>query len=326
MNTKILYVLVSSPGDIYLEQASLSVRSLRDHNPSARVALLTDRTSFEGFRERGVPGVDFTGLFDEVTVEELDPSLSGMQRSRLLKTGMGLYVKGDFLYIDTDTIICRDLSGIDDCPYALAACLDIHSPLPDHTHRDSIISLCRRVGFDASGVTDYFNSGVILVRESEESRKFFSLWQGNYLEGSKAGVHSDQPSFARTNAALGNPFRRLDDSWNCQAMSGVRYLGEAKIFHYLCTCASPQENGHLYRLHDRAELRRLDSEGWAPFEALLEDPLSGFAPYTLVLSGEDLHFLRTRRYRWLRKHFRRGKFSLLEFILKVWDHLFPRRK
>lgn len=215
MNTKILYVLVSSPGDIYLEQASLSVRSLRDHNPSSKAVLLTDRASFDAFGGRGVPGVDFASLFDEVIVEDLDPALSGMQRSRLLKTGMGLYVKGDFLYIDTDTIICRDLSEIDGCPYTLAACLDIHSPLPDHTHRDSIISLCRRVGFDAGGVSEYFNSGVILVRESPESRKFFTLWQENYLEGSKAAVYSDQPSFAKTNAALGNPIRRLDDSWNC---------------------------------------------------------------------------------------------------------------
>ena len=326
MNTKILYVLVSSPGDIYLAQACLSVHSLRSHNPRIKVTLLTDSLSLDGFKGRGVPGEDFSSLFDEVVVKELDASLSGMQRSRLLKTGMRNYVDGDFLFIDTDTIICHSLEEADSLDLDLGACLDIHVPLSVHSHRDAILSLCRRIGFDAAGVEEYFNSGVMLVRDTEQNRRFFSLWQQNYLEGCKAGVYSDQPSLAKTNAMCGSPLKRLPDEWNCQAMSGVRYLGGSIVFHYLCTCASDKSNGYLYRLHDRAELRRLGSEGLAPFEDLLEDPLKGFAPDTLILTGEDLHFLRTRRYRWMRGRFRRGGFSLLEFLLKVRDHLFPRRK
>ena len=45
---------------------------------------------------------------------------------------------------------------------------------------------------------------------------------------------------------------------------------------------------------------------------------------TQLFAGEDLYFFRTRRYRALRKGFRRGKFSMLEFLLKVRDHLFGR--
>lgn len=322
---KILYVLVSSPGDIYLEQAALSVHSLRRHNPGIKVTLLTDRLSRDAFGGRGVKGEDFISLFDEVIVKELDASLSGMQRSRLLKTGMRNYVDGDFLYVDTDTLFCRQLPE-NEPEVDFGACLDIHVPLSVHSHRDAILSLCRRIGFDASGVEEYFNSGVMLVRDNEQNRRFFSLWQQNYLEGCKAGVYSDQPSLAKTDAAFQGCISRLPDEWNCQAMSGVRYLGGSIVFHYLCTCASDKSNGYLYRLHDRAELRRLGSEGLAPFEDLLEDPLKGFAPDTLILTGEDLHFLRTRRYRWMRGRFRRGGFSLPEFLLKVRDHLFPRRK
>jgi len=49
--------------------------------------------------------------------------------------------------------------------------------------------------------------------------------------------------------------------------------------------------------------------------------MKGFAPVVRVTVGEDLHFFQTRRYRWLRSRFRRGRFSLLEFLLKVKDHL-----
>ena len=317
MKTKVLYVLVTTGEDIYAEQALLSVHSLRRREPEAYVTLLTDRLSWnilasrEGYLER----------FDDVVVRDLDPTFSPMTRSRLLKTGMRSYVDGDFLYIDTDTLICRPLRSIDEVDCDLAACQDLHNPLEAHTHRDAIVSLCRRIGFDVSAERDYFNGGVILVRDTPVSHAFFDFWQAFYREGAKAGVHSDQPSLARANASSGHPIQLLSDKWNCQSMSGVRYLGQAIIFHYLCTNTAPKENGLLYRLHDKQELLRLRTEGLAPFEDLLEDPISGFASSTLILSGEDLYFLRTRRYRWLRSRYRRGGFSLLEFCLKVWDHL-----
>ena len=42
MKTKIVYVLVSDEKDLYLEQAWLSVYSLRLHNPTAYVVVLMD--------------------------------------------------------------------------------------------------------------------------------------------------------------------------------------------------------------------------------------------------------------------------------------------
>lgn len=317
MKTKILYVLVTTGEDIYAEQALLSVHSLRRREPEAFVTLLTDRLS----RDVLAAGEGRLACFDEVVVHDLDPALSPMTRSRLLKTGMRNYVDGDFLYIDTDTLICRPLRSIDEVDADLAACYDLHNPLEAHTHRDAIVSLCARIGFDVSAERDYFNGGVMLVRDTPATHAFFAAWQAFYREGARAGVHSDQPSLAQANAATGHPLRLLPDVWNCQAMSGVRYLGGAIIFHYLCTNAAPKENGLLYRLHDREELLRLRTEGYAPFEDLVEDPLQGFAPSTLILSGEDLYFLRTRRYRWLRGRFQRGRMSLLEFLLKVRDHL-----
>ena len=41
MKTKILYVLVSSEADVYLEQALVSAYSARRHNPDAVLTLLS---------------------------------------------------------------------------------------------------------------------------------------------------------------------------------------------------------------------------------------------------------------------------------------------
>ena len=42
MKTKIVYVLVSDERDLYLEQAWLSLYSLRLHNPTTHVVVLVD--------------------------------------------------------------------------------------------------------------------------------------------------------------------------------------------------------------------------------------------------------------------------------------------
>ena len=47
MNTKIVYCLVSSEKDIYLEQAWVSIYSLRLHNPCTTVILVLDKLTAE---------------------------------------------------------------------------------------------------------------------------------------------------------------------------------------------------------------------------------------------------------------------------------------
>ena len=102
MRTKLLYILVSTPADVYLEQAYVSAASARRHNPEACLTLLTDMATESTLGSRGPQDAAFRALFDEVVVAQLDATLTPMQRSRLLKTGMRDYVKGDFLFIDAD--------------------------------------------------------------------------------------------------------------------------------------------------------------------------------------------------------------------------------
>ena len=128
MKTKLLYILVSTPKDVYLEQAYVSVASARRRNPGAHITLLTDTVTEASFGQRGAQDAAFRALFDEVVVAPLDPSLPAMKRSRLLKTGMRQYVEGNFLFIDADTVVVRSLEEIDSVEASLAACRDLHAP------------------------------------------------------------------------------------------------------------------------------------------------------------------------------------------------------
>ena len=80
---KYVYVLASSVKDFYLEQAYISMFSLKHHMPDAHVVLLTDDityASFVGLRKEELR------YADEVIPVPLDAAYNQRQRSRLLKT------------------------------------------------------------------------------------------------------------------------------------------------------------------------------------------------------------------------------------------------
>ena len=321
MKTKLLYILVSDPADVYLEQAYVSATTCARHNPDATLVLLTDRQTADGWLQESPLSAPFKALFKEIKVVDLDASLPPMQRSRLLKTGMREYVKGDFLFIDADTVVARPLDGIDSVEAALAAAPDLHSTFREHPHRQATINMCRKLGYDPSGDDYYFNSGVLLVRDTEANHDFFRKWRKNYLEGYEKGIRPDQPSLAKTRA--GDGITRLPDVWNVEVQNGVRYLRDAFIVHYMVTNVGSGPQDSLFLLNRKEVLLKMRREGaiTPEIQEVMADPFKGYAPVTQVFAGDDLHLFRTRRYRWLRSHYKPGKRSFLEWLLKVRDHL-----
>ena len=316
MKTKVLYVLVSGPGDLYLGQAFVSMYSVKRHTPGAHIVLLTDHVSDRTFAG---PRAELLRYVDEKVVIDLPEDLTAQERSRLLKTGMGLYVGGDFLYVDCDTVIVRPLDSIDGIPFRLAAVRDAHCAFRDSPYREANLHAGARLGWPVEGEDRYFNGGVMLVREDAQTRAFFQGWQDNLRACWKVGLWMDQPALAKTDFEQGHPLQELPDGWNCQLKHGIKYLKEAFVVHYLTT--NPSEK--LFLLNDPSVLEAV--QGGELSEAILrtvEDPFEGIASCTHTLCGEELYLLRTRRYRCLRKHFRRGRFSLAEWLLKVYDHLF----
>ena len=321
MKTKLLYILVSGPSDVYLEQAFVSASSCARHTPGASMTLLTDKATADGWLYGNPLSKAFTALFSEVLVAPLDPAIPAMKRSRLLKTGMREYVKGDFLFIDADTVIASPLDAIDSFKADLAAAPDLHSAFLEHPHRQATINMCRKLDYDPSGDEFYYNSGVLLVRDTDANHDFFREWQKNYLAGYEKGIRPDQPSLAKTNA--GRQIVRLPDVWNVEVQNGVRYLRDAFIVHYMVTNVGSGPQDSLFLLNSKDTLLRMRYAGaiTPEIEEVIGNPFKGYAPVTQVFAGEDLYLFRTRRYRWLRSHYKPGKRSFLEWLLKVRDHI-----
>lgn len=226
--TKVVYVLVSGEGDSFYEMFLFSLCSLRRHDPDREVEVVMDADSYEriaGKREPMLGNVTLTKV-------EIPFIFNDFQKSRYLKTRLRSIVRGDFLYLDTDTIICDTLDGIDEIAADMAAVSDENGPLKlmkESSRKDRDLA-----GFEDLRGVPFFNGGVFFVRDSEAARGFFDIWHKGWLQSVRNGVFKDQPALCQANYETGFLISEISGIWNCQVCSvvGPHYIPEAKIIHY----------------------------------------------------------------------------------------------
>ena len=109
MKTKIVYVLTSSKEDTYLEQTLISVYSARLHNPYADILVVTDNATANTIKGGRA---EIKKYLSDIVVVDIPAEYNNMQKSRYIKTNLRKFVEGDFLYIDSDTVIAESLAEI----------------------------------------------------------------------------------------------------------------------------------------------------------------------------------------------------------------------
>ena len=154
-----------------------------------------------------------------------------MQASRFLKTNLRKLVDGDYLFIDTDTIICDKLDSIDQIDADIALVADCNRNLM--LDESAVVERCKNAGFTNIEGQPYFNSGVMFVRDTPTSHEFYEEWYRQWLYSSNKGIYLDQPSMNYSNIQLGYPIKELSGVWNCQIyFNGWNFLSRSKILHY----------------------------------------------------------------------------------------------
>ena len=234
---KYLYVLSSNESDTYLEQALLSIVSLRIVNPNSFITLLMDNStkiSLTGKREK------ILSLINEHVSVDIEEKYNKKAVSRWLKTSMRKYITGDFLYIDTDTIIADDISALDNFNINLGAVLNEHTHLSslknyNPNNLNKMQELDKKLGFSSTINSDtYFNSGILLCRDCTLTHNFFNEWHRQWQICFNKNSITDQQSFNQTNYIQRNIITELEGIWNCQILAdgGINYFHNAKIIHY----------------------------------------------------------------------------------------------
>ena len=233
MRTKIVYSLVSDSRDHFLEQLLISSYSVKKHNPDAHITLVTDNISnaeITGDRSNALKYID-----EKIVVQT--PELGKKSRSRWLKTSIRQIVKGDYLFIDTDTIITKSISEVDSLDIKIGAVLDRHLPIDKNQRGDDIIKQCKKSGWEPKEKDFlYFNSGVMLVKDCPEAHNLYNKWHDIWQHSFEHGIDIDQPALGLANRQAGYLIKEIDGTWNCQVLgNGLKYMHSAYILHYYNT-------------------------------------------------------------------------------------------
>ena len=288
MKTKIVYVVISDETDIYLEQALLSVFSLRKHNPNAYVELVVDQdTDATIAGKRG----EILKFIDNKVVVNVPEEYNKVCRSRWLKTSLRQHVKGDFLFIDTDTIVTDSLDDIDCIIGDIGAVKDQHVLLgKTSAPRTSRIS-AEQDGWSWSETLAYYNSGVMFVKDSALTHKFYQVWHNKWVDKyRKTSEHRDQSPLAATNESFQYPIIELPGEWNCQIYyNGISYLANAKIMHYLMYGRT-----HPWIFYNHDILNEIKELGYIPdkISKIVDEAKFSFDVRNMIISGKDLECLK----------------------------------
>ena len=271
MNTKLVYILTSTNDDYYAEETMLSMYSARFHNPDAVICLLVDdetRKGLTGTRSKIWKHVD------EVHEISVSPSYTNKQKSRILKTSVRNEIEGPMLFIDSDTIVCGDLSSLDSLEMEIGAVLDMHTPVSNWSP-DTLATINGRLAKLGGAITPdvpFFNSGVIYLKDTELTRSFYKTWQSYYLQSMKQGLNTDQPGLYMTNLKY-NAIREMPAAYNCQIIKQVYAF--PRIIHYFSTQVSSNASFavRIPLLNDEL-LKRVKEEDEIPedIQNLIRDP------------------------------------------------------
>lgn len=242
MKTKIIYVVASLDADTYMEQAFVSAWSARYHNPDCRIEMVCDQDTFATLNS-GIRA-QYKSLFNQIHVREFTPEQSMMERSRWLKTTLREIIEGDFLYLDTDTVVCADLLYVDDLDCDLAMVLDQNCEFNVFLYRDGVIKRTRRLyDVDISNEPCYFNAGVSYVKDTTSVHNFYrswhELWKSKRYENE--GL-KDQSALAATNIKHNHLITEISGDLNCQVMVSIQYLHTAKVIHFFNTLFTAKES------------------------------------------------------------------------------------
>lgn len=287
MKTQIVYTLISSEEDYFLEELWVSLYSLRLFHPVEIVKVLVDKPTKE-YMERFPKLCD---MITEIVVVPVPEKYTAKQRSREIKTTIRNVIDGAYLFIDTDTVICKPLEGTDELTCDIAAVPDGHLPLSElmFSPTESIRGI---FGVDISDSEYWFNSGVMYVADNEKTRAFYRSWNKNWTYSCfQKNQSQDQPALSVTNKEFGGLITKLDDIYNAQVAMSLKYFADAAIVHWWhMSFIENQDYSPYFSLHIYKEVKA--NGGTTPHvEELVKNCKQSFVSPTMPVGKEHIYFL-----------------------------------
>jgi len=263
MSRGILYMVT---GEEYIEEASVSARSVADEMSDIETTIATDTLEAD------------LSAFDQIIEYEFERKEVD-ERTWLLNSTIppDLSPYDKTLFLDSDTYIAADVTEVfdllDDFDLAM-------TPSPKRTQVEELPEPWHR-----------FNCGVIAYRDTPEVNKFLEHWNKVYRERlPKQNSPIDQPAFAIALAKSDLRWFNLPRKYNVRVPRRGQLSGEAKIIHGrhpagLDQVADVLNQSHRHRVYrDRSwwsgQTHKVYHRGTVRYHT--ERTLSNYGPLTLV--------------------------------------------
>ena len=324
MKTKAVYVVVSGSQDVYFEQAWVSAWSLKHHNRGMEVVCVVDEATYTHVMDSHRRGA--LAVMDRIVRVTTPEGMSPMLRSRWLKTGLRRHVAGDFLFIDTDTVIVAPLTEIDQLDGVLMMVPNGHCRLADSPERDYLERTFRKIFDQPLKGEKYYNSGVIYCRDCADTRRFYDRWFEHWQHSVRRGVAIDQQALQRTQQELGL-ITEMDGAFNAQVRFSVRYLMTGKILHYFNHMLPLNDATPFYHSGVYEQVKR-DGTISPAVERLILQARENYAVQSYIVAGRELEVRNGNAFRLLRLVYERWPrcYRLLDLICKLTCSLIIRFK
>ena len=306
MNTKIVYVVISSDKDYYLEQMWVSLFSLRHFQEDVIVEVVTDDETAQ--RIRSSKYIQVNNMLDSIIAVSFESDITGVERSRSLKTSLRNHVTGDFLFLDTDTIITGSLGEIDSFDFDLGMVYSWHCKLIERPDRTIILKKVKKLfNVELRVDSEFFNSGVIYCKDTEKSRSFFKKWHENWLmTKDKPKGTRDQTSLMVTVDEIGG-VNAISGDYNCQPIYSMKYIATAKIVHFFNLKWANHEWSPFCSDVFYQEIKKDGYISDNKKELILNCRSTFYAPTMCILS-DDIKIWRSSIFKMLRKLYSNHKF------------------
>ena len=232
----IAYILISTPNDTFYEQTAISVMTLRKVMPDANVYILVDEDTKSTFKDKRTILEKYSV---NIVVVDVPEKFNNRDRSRFIKTSMNKYLPDNFIFIDSDTVICDKFDKIDS-NIDIGMVLNRHMKVSESPVKEFLNNCAKNLGYHLSFENKHFNSGMIVVNKSEKSDALFNLWHELWNESREKsnGTIYDQTSLNEANYRLNGVITEIDGIWNCQINRNCKcmpYIHDAKVLHTFTT-------------------------------------------------------------------------------------------
>lgn len=314
MKTKIVYVLVSTEKDIYLEQAWVSIFSLRYFNKDVEVVVLSDDKTALRINNQETDG--FRKEISKIVSVPFEENVSNRERSRWLKTNIRSLINGDFLFLDTDTIVTDSLAEVDAFEFDLGMVYAWHCKMINRPNKSFVKRRVKRLfNIDLRDETDYFNSGVIFCKDTEKCNRFFRKWHENWLmaKDKPKGIQ-DQQSLIVTVNELGGVYAMSGD-YNCQPIYSMKYIATAKIVHFFNLKWDNHEWSPFCKDDFYLDIKRKRGISEENKQMILSCRSTFISP-ALCIFGDDINVWRSPAFSLLRKLYQKNLF-LYKFLNRI---------